>query len=400
MINVYDVAVIGAGPGGSLAAWKLAERGHSVVLIDKRKEVGWPVQCGEGLSRYAIESNDLTLNGSYIKQEVDGSRVFVPNGKYFLVKGEGYSIDRHIFDRHISELAVKAGVELRLETVVSGMERMDSSGEKIWQIHTVKEDFEARYVVGADGPISRVAKWAGIPFKPESILGYQYKFGAEYVEKNMKYTFNGKNYLDGRWLDFHYGNRFPGGYVWVFPRGDEYNIGICGTGDLKKELDAYCRERGLNPEKKKETNAGQIPRGKVISEFVKNNALIVGDAAGLTNPITKGGIHAALFSGRNAGITISDAIEKKDDGILTRYQEIMRSSPFTDPVMMEYGKLIYGLTDDMASFIGDLLDGKNFDEISYPKAFFSMLRKPAFFPFVPRLLKIVKALKISSKYGW
>lgn len=398
MINVYHVAVIGAGPGGSMAAWKLAERGHRIIVLDKRKEVGFPVQCGEGISRYAIESNDLKLDARWLKQEINGSRVFVPNGKYFLVKGEGYSIDRHIFDRHLSELAEKAGAEIKLETVVKGITR-DKHADR-WKILTTKGEFMARYVVGADGPLSFVSRWAGISFRPESIIGYQYKFDADYVEKNIDYIFNGKNYLDGKWLDFHYGSSFPDGYVWVFPRGDEYNIGICGSGDLKKSLDKYCKKRGLNPEKKKEVNAGQIPRGKVIPEFVRNNVLIVGDAAGLTNPITKGGIHAALYSGRNAGLTISNAIEKKDDGILMEYERIMRSSPFTNPVMMEYGKLIYGLSDEMASFIGELLYEKNFDEISYFNAFFRMLRKPSFFLMVPRLLKIIKALKISSKYGW
>ncbi len=397
---MYDVAVIGAGPAGSMAAWKIAEKGHQVLILDRRKQVGHPIQCGEGLSRYAIESNGLKPDASWIKQETKGARIIVPNGKHVLVKGEGYSIDRGIFDRHIAKLARDAGAELRLETRVTGIEKNEDNKGLYYVIRTSKGDHEARYVIGADGPHSIVAKWAGIAFEIENVVGYQYKFDAGYVEENIHYDFQGRNLLDGEWLDFHYASRFPDGYVWVFPRGNEYNIGICGPGGLKERLDAYCREMGLNPEKKMEINAGQIPRGTIIPEFVRDNVLIVGDAAGLTNPITKGGIHAALFSARQAGLVLSEALEENDPEIAKRYDHIMRDSPFTDPVMMKYGKLIYSLTDEAANFIGDLLDGRNYNELSCPVAAVKLLKRPKLLPFIPRFLRIIKALNISSKYGW
>lgn len=362
--------------------------------------MGLPIQCGEGLSEYAIKTNELEVQETWVRQEINGARVFVPNGKHVLVRGKGYAIDRSGFDRYIADLAAGAGAEIRLETQVTGIERKNNEDGMYYIVHTGKGDFEARYVVGADGPHSIVAKWAGIAYRVENVLGYQYKFPSDYVKKNLSYEFEGENRLQGEWLDFHYANRWPNGYVWVFPRGDVYNIGTCGSGKLKEQLDEYCRERRLDPERRTEINAGQIPRGTIIPKFVKDNVLIVGDAAGLTNPLTKGGIHAAIFSGRQAGMALSDALESGNPEMAMKYEIVMKASKFTDPQMMEHGKLIYSLTDDAASFIGDLLDGKDINEFSCLKAIVPILKHPSILPFIPRFMKILKALKISSVYGW
>ena len=383
-----------------MAAWKIAQKDHQVVVLDRRKTVGVPVQCGEGISRNALETNEIKLDESWIRQRIKGARIFVPNGKHVLITGEGYAIDRAAFDQSIAKLAKEAGAEIRLETAVSGMEKREDEQGIYYVIRTEKEDIKARYVIGADGPHSIVAQWAGIPFKVENVLGYQYKFPSDYVGSALSYDFQGKNRLDGDWLDFHYANRWPNGYIWVFPRGEQYNIGICGPGKLKEQLDQYCKEMGLDPSKKIETNAGQIPRGTIIPQFVKDNVLIIGDAAGLTNPLTKGGIHASLFSGRQAGLAITEAIAKNDPSCIEKYQQIMRESKFTDPQMMEDGKLIYSLSDEAACFVGDLLNEKNFTEFSCFKSMWPLMMKPKLIPFVPRLLKILKALQLSSVYGW
>lgn len=412
---MYDVAVIGAGPAGSMTAWKLAQKDRSVVIIDRRKKVGIPIQCGEGLSKYALDTNELEVQEKWVRQRIKGARIFVPNEKHILITGEGYAIDRAVFDQSIADLAQEEGAELRLKTSVTSIERKNDEQGMYYTLHTIHTDktntsdntdnvgsgdIDARYVVGADGPHSIVAQWAGIPFKAENVLGYQYKFPYDYVEKNLSYEFESQNQLKGDWLDFHYANRWPNGYVWVFPRGNVYNIGICGPGKLKEKLDQYCIESGLNPEKRIEINAGQIPRGTIIPKFVKHNVLIVGDAAGLTNPLTKGGIHAAIFSGRQAGLALVDALESGSPELINKYEIVMKGSKFTDPKMMEHGKLIYSLSDDAASFVGDLLNGKDFTEFSCIKAIIPILKNLKILPFIPRFLKILKALKISSVYGW
>jgi len=393
---MYDVIIIGAGPAGGIAANVLAGKDRKVLILDKKSEVGNPVHCGEGLSRYAVESNGLRVDESWIRLKVKGSRVFIPSGKHFLVPGEGFAIDRQIFDKSIVDAAVDRGAELMLRTAARGMELQG----KRWTVKTSAGNFQGRVVLGADGVGSVVNSWAGLRGNTAAIGGYQYKFERDYVHENIPYDFEGENRLTEEWLDFHYANRYPQGYIWVFPRGEVYNIGICGLKGYRKLLQGFLKERGLDHKKAVGYNAGRIPRSGILPSYVKDQVLIAGDAGGLTNPITKGGVHAALFSGRTAAEVIDKALEANDMDLLWHYDKKVKESGFASPQLMEYGKLIYELTDQEANMVGDIMKGGPISECSYPRAFKAALKNPRIFPRVPKFLKIRKALLLSQIYGW
>jgi digeranylgeranylglycerophospholipid reductase len=69
---VYDVIIIGAGPAGGMAARQISKKGYKILIIDKKKVVGVPVQCGEGMNHFALEENDLKPNDSWINKRVKG----------------------------------------------------------------------------------------------------------------------------------------------------------------------------------------------------------------------------------------------------------------------------------------------------------------------------------------
>ncbi len=380
---MLDAIVIGAGPAGSRAALEIAKEGCKVLLLEKKKKVGFPNHCGEGLSRFAIENNGLSVEEDWVKKKVKGVRIIVPNKKRFFMKGDGFSIDREKFDSYVAKKAQESGAEIKIHTNVLDLKQKDG----YFKVYTNKGNFEAKILIGADGPQSTVAKKIGLISVKERIKGVQYKF------KDIDYE-------QEEWLDFYYAEKYEEGYIWAFPRGDEYNIGICGLGKIKSQLDDFCKGIGIDPKKRFDTNAGMIPRGGSIPCFVKENALICGDAAGLTNPVTKGGVHAALYSGRIAGEFAAKALKEDDFSILSEYETTLRNSPFCNKILMKYGSLIYSLEDEVSNFLGDLLEGREYDDVPWGKAILMVLKKPSRLRFFSRLCKIKRALKYCKKYGW
>src|SRR2546422_3788316 len=170
-----DLVVVGAGPAGSMAAFAAARGGLTVAMIDRKRAVGEPVQCAEGVSRFALESNGLRPDPRYVQQEVRGAQAVVPSGKRFdITRLPGYAVDRAAFDASIADLAVAAGAELFLRERVRGMVRDGGrwegrSGERAWT---------APMGIGADGPTTQVARWAGLLRSAVTVRAYEWRFGA------------------------------------------------------------------------------------------------------------------------------------------------------------------------------------------------------------------------------
>ena len=109
--------------------------------------------------------------------------------------------------------------------------------------------------------------------------------------------------------------KYSNGYVWVFPRDKIFNVGIVATNGAKEGLEYFCREHmSVDPKKRilnelgDKQNGGLIPRDGPIPEFSTKDAYVVGDSAGLTNPITKGGVHVGMLSGEYAAIAIRNEL--------------------------------------------------------------------------------------------
>ncbi len=381
-----DVIIVGAGPAGAMAARIISKTGYSVLVIDKKSKVGYPVQCAEAFSRYSIESNGLRLDESWIRQRLDGIKIFVPNGKYFYFLEDFLSIDRCKFDKWLMDKAVSLGSKLMLKTQVIGIKR--KSG--FWEVKTDKKTFRCRVLVGADGYKSSVSEWLGIIKKKECLNAINYKFRKKDID-----------FPDDKLCGFH-GPKFVGGYAWVFPRGEEFNIGICITDDFskaKQDLDGFCKSMGFDIKKKIMTNTGFVPVNYSMKSYVKNDVLIVGDAAGLTNPILGGGIHAALISGRVAGDTIVEAFQKNDMNILKKYDRMVSKHPISDPVLQRAREIFYSFNEDEWNFVGDIFYNRDWRKVSNLKVLIKFIQNPGLLMKIGKFLKTKKAMDISGKYG-
>src|SRR3989442_399720 len=123
---MYDAVVVGAGPAGGMAARALAAAGFRTAILEKKKVVGEPVQCAEGVSEFGLASNGLRPRDEWVAQRVSGAKCIVPNGTWFYItRLPGYAINRPMFDRSLVDGAVDDGAELHTSTKVTGMTRND-----------------------------------------------------------------------------------------------------------------------------------------------------------------------------------------------------------------------------------------------------------------------------------
>ncbi len=302
----YDAVVVGAGPAGSMAAKKLAEGGVKVLLLERKPEVGMVVQCAEGISHQS-----LTLffepDPRFIASRINKARFYAPNGDYIEIKkeGVGYVLERRIFDRFVAQKAAEAGAEILTNATFNKLER---KGDK-WLVHFSHkgktEIVECRLVIGADGPGSNVGRQAGLKLDmdPED---YHYV---------MEYFMVHPAIEDGR-IDFFTGDEYCyKGYGWSFPKGGHYgNVGV-GVALVPPEIGAKpYLERFVNTYFKGGKILGVIssvvPVGGHKMEIYGDGVMVVGDAARLAEPISGGGIPAALLSGSIAGEVGANALKE------------------------------------------------------------------------------------------
>jgi len=419
---MFDVAVIGQGPAGGMAALRLAEAGHSVVAFDRKKRVGDPIHCGEGLGKIALEHTNYPV-GDWAIREVKGNRIRMPNGKAVGLMSPGYSIHRWGLDSKISDDAVAAGTERHEGIKISKVTKENGP----WGLFAKDgEVAKARQLVIAEGRIPNIVKQVGLKGNDKLRLlpGLQYKFKTCDVD-----------FPDNDYFDFYIDPMYADGYVWVFPRDGIFNVGIVATNGAKSGLEYFCREQmNVDPEKRilndlgDKQNGGLIPRDGPIPQFSTKDAYVVGDSAGLTNPITKGGVHVGMLSGEYAAIAIGNELGSgklvppshainhhelrgqywencgealhPDLESHVWYDRILKRQPWTKQKFVDQSKLIYSLDKRVLNLIGEIYNGRNYSDLPWLKMFAVLIKNPDLAPLAGKLLKIKASLKITETYGW
>lgn len=384
-MTTYDVIVIGAGPAGSMAASTIASKGYSVQLIEKKKEIGNPVQCAEAITEFCFSNVDLPVENHWVRHRVKGVKVLLPTDKCFYSTVPALCIDRGLFDKWLAERAVDNSTLLKTGTTMQKIE-----GKSIgWEIKTTAGTFKSKILIGADGPISKTARLLNLLNRREYFKALQYKFDGKDVD-----------YPEKEWLCMSMDASYNGGYSWVFPRGDEYNIGVGGPHADISLLNNFCKSLDINIEKRKAINAGLVPFNFNFDTRAKEGVILVGDAAGMTNPVTGGGIHAALFSGKVAGELSIQALESENFQIMEQYDKKMRKTPFLDPIHLRTAGYFKKWTNDDWSFFGEAANGLDMADLTLFKSFLIGLKFPRYLLRSRELLTIRKEMQINQRYGW
>jgi digeranylgeranylglycerophospholipid reductase len=301
----YDVIVVGAGPAGCAAARYAAAAGARTLLLDRRHEIGTPVRCGEFCPVLADIHAAFPRSGSLdelaaaievsTRLAIRESIVVSPWGRRTVVPLAGVVIDRGAFDRALAASAASAGAEVLPDTRVTGVDGLC--------VVTSRGTLSARVVIGADGPLSVVARDAGLPRVEDAA------FGLQHVMAGVA--------CDPATVEMHFGGLAPGGYAWVIPRGDgTANVGIGvrparEAGLARSALDAFVRmleRRGGRPVARLRSAAKWIPVGGPLPVTVRGNVILAGDAAGQVIASNGGGIPTAAICGRIAGETAASHV--------------------------------------------------------------------------------------------
>ncbi len=374
MTEAYDIIVVGAGPAGSFTAKAAAERGASVLMLDKRRELGVPVQCGEALSEDALDSLDIEPDPRWALNKIDAARLVSPSGKYVdMEQGSkakvGYILDRKVFDSHMAARAVRAGADIKIDTYVDGL--MEENGDikgVTYESRGEKGEIRGEMVAAADGVVSKVARWAG----------FDTALAPNEIESGVQFRMVGIEIDSPSTMEFYFGNEIaPGGYVWIFPKGEDVanvGIGILPAKGEKPPIEYLKDFVESRPELSKgrilEINSGGVPVSGPLEKTYDDDILVVGDAARQVNPLTGGGINWSMRAGNVAGEVAARAVAEGDTSAenLEEYQDRWKDIMWEKLEKYNKGKeVMWDLDDDELDDLADVLQGVDFEEISLSK---------------------------------
>ncbi len=361
---MYDFLIVGGGPAGLSSAHTLSKAGAKVLIIERKREIGRPVECGEGISEY--EHRMMDVKGEYIVWKSDGVELVFPKGS-IVVRQRMFSIDRYLFDRALSDMASSSGADIRTGEGVNALKKE----KKGWYVRTEKGDeYRGRYLIAADGYRSWVGSTIGVYERRDVIAGTSTRGRVEDA---------------GEMFRFFFSSDFPHGYGYIFPRAeDRVNAGVVLKGKNVGFIDnVFLKRHSIVP---LERRGGGIPYMYRLRRYYDYRSFFVGDAAGLANSITYGGIYPAVMSGRIAGNVGLRAMESDED-YPKEYERKLRKADFFQKDSEKEHEMVYSMSEREFGIIGEIADGKELSEISFFSAFVGLHRRKAI-SMLPRLIRL------------
>lgn len=290
--TLYDLVIVGAGFSGLVCARTAAMRGLRVCVLEAKDDPGARIHTTGILVKEAADEIDLPHN---LMRRVHGVRLYAPNLKSIDLFAPGsYFLTTRTADlmRWLAHEAERAGARILCGTRFTGAER---HGDRL-RIGGL--GIEARYLIGADGARSRVAKHFGLGTNSRFLTGVE----AEY---------EGLDHVDPRFLHCFLDSKLAPGYLgWIAPAPDVTQVGLATSLTRKPDLSRFLAKTDplfqFNKGRVVERRSGLIPCGGLVSPIAAPGVMLIGDAAGLVSPMTAGGIQLAFRFGRRAAQAVSD----------------------------------------------------------------------------------------------
>ncbi len=296
----YDAIVVGAGPAGSVTAAAVAHAGYRVLVLEKN------ASCRSPCAGYVSNTINTDLpDDSVIQSKITKMRTYFPDLSFHDFELNGFVIDRPRFDMSLALEAKASGAEIKWN---SPLERIFPDGVKFRDGIT-----DGKIIVGADGVFSKTAALLGLQQQRFAVCAQYHLKGIEPIPGMCEIFFN---------ADYA-----PGGYVWIYPTGEDsakVGIGITKGKSPRAYLDDFINNSPIAKRldgTKTEYITGALPVGGLRERLSFGNILLAGDSAGMADPVTGAGINNAMLAGEMAGRTIIKALENDDLKLLMDYEK-------------------------------------------------------------------------------
>ena len=295
---MYDAVVAGGSISGLLAAREIARNDHSVLVLEEGFEVGSPEHCGGLVSRNALKELGIEPSPKTFDDKIKCAKIFSPKGKEITINSEKQKIiviNRRELDKQAARQAKNNGAKISVKT--SFQEKI-SNGVK-----TSNGNIECKFFVDCRG-VSRLANQD----REGILLTAQYEVYADWIKRGQVEV-----YFDQ--------NKYPEFFAWIIPSGEGVGkVGVSGKGiNTTIRMDEFLKSKGDFSTIRKIFAPIWI-KGP-IKNFVENDTVIVGDAAGQAKPTTAGGIFSCGMAGIMAGRAISKALETGNSTSLMNYEK-------------------------------------------------------------------------------
>lgn len=295
-----DIIVIGASPAGLMAARNAAQKGKSVILLDKKEATGVPPHPANTFFKGMFLRSGEKVDPSYVIKTMRGAHIIAPSGREVIFEGESYFLDRKKFDEFYAKQVTQAGVQLRMGVEVHNVLRTGDS----FTLSTSKGKLQCKLIIVSDGINSKISALLGLkPLKyPEDI--------AWAMEAEVEAEGIGEPDL----FEYYVGNHAPGWKSTYSPcGGDRATLGVYVRRhgrDMSDFFDDWVSRfkaiKGIEHLKIISTSVGGDPIAAIPGDIVADGIMVVGGSAG------QSGIGYAMHAGQMCGDVAADSLTKGD----------------------------------------------------------------------------------------
>lgn len=287
----FDIAIAGAGFAGLACAAKTAKHGLSTLVYERK---AWP---GTHVHTTGIVVKELAENWNIpqrLCKKITGVRLYSPRLNYIDLFSPDYyflATDTPALMKWHARQAIQHGARIQYGNAISSIKQYSNG-------YTVNNTQRCRYLIGADGARSKVARETGLGTNSYFLYGLEAEYSNDInIDKTVLHVFIDPDHAAG--------------YIgWIVPGVNEVQVGLACTYPKKPALKSFIKKIkpivDLSCTPTKAIRAGLIPCGGPVKTYYRDNVLLLGDAAGMVSPVTAGGIQNAIHSGEIAGELLID----------------------------------------------------------------------------------------------